>query len=229
AYKSILFYHKLRYSLMPYIYSLAGQIHFDDYTIMRPLPMDFANDRNVLNVNDEYMFGPSLLINPVCEYKATSRKVYFPECAGWYDIYNGTYLKGGQKLTVDAPYERMPVYVKAGSIIPVGPDIEYTGQKESEPITLFVYAGADAEFDLYNDEGVNYNYEKGDFARVHISYNEANRTLTIGQRQGQYNGMPQTQQFNIVLVTSEKPVKFGYKAKPVKTVKYDGQQQSVNL
>ena len=229
AYKSILFYHKLRYSLMPYIYSLAGQIHFDDYTIMRPLPMDFANDRNVLNVNDEYMFGPSLLINPVCEYKATSRKVYFPECAGWYDIYNGTYLKGGQELTVDAPYERIPVYVKAGSIIPVGPDIEYTGQKESEPITLFVYAGADAEFDFYNDEGVNYNYEKGDFARIHISYSEANRTLTIGQRQGQYNGMPQTQQFNIVLVTSEKPVKFGYKAKPVKTVKYDGQQQSVNL
>ena len=229
AYKSILFYHKLRYSLMPYIYSLAGQIHFDDYTIMRPLPMDFANDRNVLNVNDEFMFGPSLLVNPVCEYKATSRKVYFPECAGWYDIYNGTYLKGGQELTVEAPYERIPVYVKAGSIIPVGPDIEYTGQKESEPITLFVYAGADAEFDLYNDEGVNYNYEKGDFARIHISYSEANRTLTIGQRQGQYNGMPQTQQFNIVLVTSEKPVKFGYKAKPVKTVKYDGQQQSVNL
>lgn len=229
AYRSILFYHKLRYSLMPYIYSLAGQIHFDDYTIMRPLPMDFANDRNVLNINDEFMFGPSLLINPVCEYKATSRKVYFPECAGWYDIYSGTYLKGGQELTVDAPYERIPVYVKAGSIIPVGPDVEYTGQKESEPITLFVYAGADAEFDLYNDEGVNYNYEKGDFARIRISYNDANCTLTIGQRQGQYEGMPQTQQFNIVLVTSEKPVKFGYKAKPVKTVKYDGQQQSVNL
>ena len=214
---------------MPYIYSLAGRIHFDDYTLMRPLPMDFADDHKVLNVSDEYMFGPGLLVNPVCQYKATSRKVYFPEGAGWYDIYNGAYLQGGQEITVDAPYERIPVYAKAGSIIPVGPDIEYTGQKEAEPITLVVYAGADAVFDLYNDEGVNYNYEKGEFARVRLTYTDASRTLTIGTREGQYSGMPKLQQFNIVLVTSEKPVTLSYQAKADKTVRYSGEEIKIEL
>ena len=229
AYQSILFYHKLRYSLMPYIYSLAGRIHFDNYTLMRPLPMDFATDHKVLNVSDEYMFGPGLLVNPVCQYKATSRKVYFPAGAGWYDIYNGAYLQGGQEITVDAPYERIPVYAKAGSIIPVGPDIEYAGQKEAEPITLVVYAGADAVFDLYNDEGVNYNYEKGEFARVRLTYTDASRTLTIGTREGQYSGMPKSQQFNIVLVTGEKPVALSYKAKADKTVRYSGEEIKIEL
>ena len=229
AYQSILFYHKLRYSLMPYIYSLAGRIHFDDYTLMRPLPMDFADDHKVLNVSDEYMFGPGLLVNPVCQYKATSRKVYFPKGAGWYDIYNGAYLQGGQEITVDAPYERIPVYAKAGSIIPVGPDIEYAGQKEAEPITLVVYAGADAVFDFYNDEGVNYNYEKGEFARVRLTYTDASRTLTIGTREGHYPGMSKSQQFNIVLVTSEKSIALSYKAKADKTVRYSGEEIKVEL
>jgi len=229
AYKSVLYYHKMRYSLMPYIYSLAAKVYFDDYTIMRPLVMDFYADNNVLNISDQFMFGPSIMVNPVCRYKATSRDVYFPKCAGWYNLYDGSFLKGGQKLAVDAPYERIPLFVKAGSILPVGPDIEYTGQKDGEPITLFVYAGADAEFMLYNDEGVNYNYEKGEFAKVRFKYSEAGKTLTIDDREGRYKAMPQKMTFNIVFVEDGKPTVFGYVTKADKVIEYNGEKVVINL
>ena len=126
AYKSFLYYDKLRYRLLPYIYSLAGAAYHDNYTIMRGLAMDFAKDTAVLNIGDQYMFGSSLLINPVYEYKQRSREVYLPKCAGWYDLYSGKWYAGGQKINADAPYERMPVFVKAGSIIPFGPELQYT-------------------------------------------------------------------------------------------------------
>ena len=229
AYKSILYYHKMRYSLMPYIYSLAGKVHFGDYTIMRALAMDFTTDKTALNISDQYMFGQSIMVCPVYQYKATSRNVYLPSCAGWYNLYDGKYLQGNQQLTIDAPYERIPLFVKAGSIIPIGPDIEYTGQKDNEPITLFVYAGADAEFELYNDEGVNYNYEKGEFSKVRIKYIEHKHELTIENREGKYVGMPQKQQFNIVLVNSRKSAAFDYKAKADKKVEYNGERIVINL
>nr|WP_321452670.1 TIM-barrel domain-containing protein [uncultured Carboxylicivirga sp.] len=204
AYKSMLYYNKLRYRLMPYIYTLAGMTHFDDYTMMRGLAMDFTDDKNVYNIGDQYMFGPSLMVCPVYEYKARSREVYLPKTAGWYDAYTGSWLDAGVKMTADAPYEKMPMYVKAGSILPMGPEIEYTTQKPADKITLVVYTGADASFELYEDEGTNYNYEKGKYAVIPFSYSEADKTLTIGARKGEFEGMLKDRQFNVVFVSKDK-------------------------
>lgn len=189
AYQSFLYYDKLRYRLLPYIYSLAGAAYHDNYTIMRGLAMDFASDTAVLNIGDQYMFGPSLLINPVYEYKQRSRQLYLPKSNGWYDLYSGKFYNGGQKINADAPYEKMPVFVKAGSIIPFGPALQYTSEKPADTITLHIYAGADAAFNLYEDEGTNYNYEKGAFSMIQIKYSQATNTVTIDDRKGSFNGM----------------------------------------
>jgi alpha-D-xyloside xylohydrolase len=130
-----------------------------------------------------------LLINPVYTYKATSRQVYLPAGQGWYDLYSGKYTAGGKAITADAPYERMPVFVKAGSIVPTGPDVQYTDEKPADVITLFVYAGKDGSFNLYEDEGTNYNYEQGKYSIIPITYNDQTKTLAIGKRQGSFTGM----------------------------------------
>ena len=156
AYKTMLYYTQLRYRLMPYIYSLAGKSYFDDYTIMRGLIMDFGTDKNVVNMGDQYMFGNALMICPVYEYKARTREVYFPANTGWYNLQNGKFVAGGQKLTVAAPYDQMPVYVAAGSIIPMGKVIQNTTQAQND-LTIYVYAGKNGSFTLYEDENVNYN------------------------------------------------------------------------
>jgi alpha-D-xyloside xylohydrolase len=147
------------------------------------------------------MFGPSLLINPVYNYKQRNRELYLPKCAGWYDLYTGKYYAGTQKINADAPYERMPVYVKAGSIIPFGPELQYTSEKPADVITLNVYTGTDASFNLYEDEGTNYNYEKGAFSIIPIKYNEATKTITIGDRKGSFNGMLQKRIFRINIIS----------------------------
>ncbi len=128
---------------MPYIYSLTGMVTQNDYTIMRALVMDFGSDRNVLNIGDQYMFGPSLLVNPVTEYKARTRSVYLPAGTGWYNLKSGAFVQGGQTIQADAPYGDIPVFVKEGSIVPCGPEIEYTDQKPADTIRLFIYTGAD--------------------------------------------------------------------------------------
>lgn len=227
AFKSMLFYNKLRYRLMPYIYTLAGQSYFDDYTIMRGLVMDFGNDKNALNINDQFMFGPSLLINPVTEYKATSRQVYLPAGQAWYDLYSGTSFAGGQTIKANAPYEQIPVFVKAGSIIPSGEEMEYTNQKPDSLITLYVYGGKDAAFELYADESINYNYEKGAFTKVPLSYSEKTGELIIGSRIGEYKGMLKEQTFNIVYIDKNHPIAFGNDKVIAKTVKYVGKQVNV--
>lgn len=203
TYKSILFYNQLRYRLMPYIYSLAGMTYHNDYTIMRGLVMDFKNDSKALNINDQYMFGPALMICPISEYKARTRAVYLPQCAGWYDFNTNKFYNGGQEIVADAPYERIPVFVKAGSIIPTGKQMEYTNQYPDDELTIYVYAGADGEFNLYSDEGTNYNYEKGEFAIVPMTYNDAEKTLTIAVRQGSYSGMVEKQKVNVVYIGKE--------------------------
>jgi alpha-D-xyloside xylohydrolase len=205
AYKSFLYYDKLRYRLLPYIYSLAGAAYHNNYTIMRGLAMDFAKDTSVLNIGDQYLFGPSLLINPVYQNKQNTREVYLPKTAGWYDLYTGKWFAGGQRITADAPYERMPVFVKAGSIIPFGPELQYASEKQADTITLNIYSGADASFNLYEDEGTNYNYEKGEFSTIGIKYTEANKTLTIEDRKGAFSGMLQQRVFNIVWIAKDKP------------------------
>jgi len=222
AYQSMLYYDKLRYRLLPYIYSLAGNAYHKDGTIMRGLVMDFPNDSTASDLNDEYLFGPSLLISPVYNYKERSREVYLPKGIGWYDLYKGNYFEGGKKINADAPYERMPVFVKAGSIIPFGPELQYSSEKPADMITLYVYSGADGSFNLYEDEGTNYNYEKGAFSMVPVQYNEAIKTLTIGERKGSFNGMLQKRKFTIVWITKENKTGIDAQAKGGQVVNYTG-------
>jgi len=228
AYKSVVYYTQLRYDLMPYIYSLAGMTHFKDYTIMRPLVMDFTADKATRNIGDEYMFGPALLVAPVYTYGATSREVYFPAGATWYDFYNGKAVDGGQTLNVAAPYERIPLYARSGSIIPFGPSMQWSAEKPADVIDLYVYAGEDGEFLLYEDEDLNYNYEKGQYAIIPFRWDDAKSTLVIGERQGRYPGMLTTRKFNIVKVSEDKPLGFSRSNKGV-TVAYNGTAKSVKL
>ena len=229
AYQTIVWYDKLRYRLMPYLYSMAGWAHFKDYTLMRGLVMDFNGDENVLNIPDQWMFGPALMACPVGYYKARNRSVYFPEQCGWYDFYTGEFIEGGQRLIVDAPYERIPVFVREGSIIPFGPEIQYCDEKPAELINLYVYAGADATFQLYEDEGTNYNYEKGKYATIDISYDDAGKVLTIGQRKGSFNGMLKNRRFNIVLVTKDEPRELNLENPVGQMVQYTGKALRVPL
>lgn len=222
AYKSMVYYNKLRYRLMSYIYSLAGMTWFNDYTIMRAMVMDFGSEAAVRSIGDQYMFGPSILVAPVYEYKARDRKVYFPSVCGWYDFYSGQFIPGGRYLDVSAPYERMPLFIREGSIIPFGPEIEYTSQKPADPVTLFVYTGRNASFTLYEDEGVNYGYERGECTFIPFNYDEASGELTIGERQGQYPGMLRDRTFNIVWVTRTNNIEFDPDMKPHATLSYDG-------
>lgn len=228
AYKSVVYYTKLRYNLMPYIYSLAGMTYFDDYTIMRPLVMDFMEDTTVYDIGDQYMFGPSFMVAPVYRYGDRSRNVYFPESAGWYDFYTGKYLTGGEQRKVDAPYERIPLYIRAGAIIPFGEDMQYTDEKPAEQIKLYVYKGADGQFTLYEDEGTNYQYEQGNYAMIPFEYKEADGTLTIGDRQGHFTGMLKERTFHIVVVSKEKAQPFDLNVNGV-VVKYTGNKQVIQL
>jgi len=229
AYQTIVWYDKLRYRLMPYLYSMAGWAHFKDYTLMRGLVMDFNGDENVLNIPDQWMFGPALMACPVGYYKARNRSVYFPEQCGWYDFYTGEFIEGGQRLIVDAPYERIPVFVREGSIIPFGPEIQYCDEKPAELINLYVYAGADATFQLYEDEGTNYNYEKGKYATIDISYDDDAKTVTFGKRSGSFNGMLKNRRFNIVLITRDQPRELNLENPVGQMVQYNGKAMTVNL
>ncbi|MBL3655603.1 TIM-barrel domain-containing protein [Fulvivirga sediminis] len=229
AYKSIVYYNKLRYRLMPYIYSLAGKVHFDDYTIMRALVMDFNDDKEVYDIANQFMFGPSLLINPVTEYKATSRELYLPKSNGWYDLYSGKFYEGGQTMEADAPYERMPIFVKAGAILPFGPEIEYTTEKPADPITLYVYKGANGSFELYEDENINYNYEQGRFSKISFSYENATNTLTIGTRNGSFDGMLQERTFHIIAIDKSNAKELNFDQQPQQTIQYTGAEVKVKI
>jgi alpha-D-xyloside xylohydrolase len=224
-YKSMVFYNKLRYRLMPYTYSLAGQSYFADYTIMRGLMMDFGNDKKVQNVGDQYMFGPSILVAPVHEYKATKRNVYLPVNTNWLDFYTGEKYEGGREVTVDAPLDRIPLFVKEGSIIPAGPEIQYTSEK-SDPVTLYIFPGKNASFTLYEDEGVNYNYETGKYSTIPFTYDETSGTVTIGDRTGQFAGMIGERTFEVVWVDGQSGG-VSLKARPHQVIKYNGKKTSI--
>lgn len=216
CYESIVYYTELRYRLMPYIYTLAGMTHFEDYTIMRPLVMDFPKDKNVENIGEQYMFGPSYLVAPVYEYGARTRDMYFPACEGWYDAYDYEFVAGGQWKKVDAPYERMPLYVRAGSIVPMGEVMQYTDEKPADNLTIYVYTGADGEFTLYEDEGVNYNYEKGKYSEIEFEWDDDARELKVSDREGRYDGMLTEREFHFVLVDKDgahEPVSIYYTGK----------------
>jgi alpha-D-xyloside xylohydrolase len=212
---------------MPYIYSLAGMTWLNDYTIMRPLFMDFGSDPMVKNTGDQYMFGPSIMVAPVYRYKARSRDVYLPGPGGWYDFYSGNFQQGSMTVKAEAPYETIPLFIKEGSIIPVGPDIQYTGEKPADPVTLFIYTGKDGDFSLYEDEGTNYNYEKGAYSIIEFNYDDKNGTLTIGSRRGSFKGMTVNRIFNIVWINPDRPVPFNADIKPDESVNYSGRSITV--
>lgn len=189
---------------------------------MRGLIMDFGSDPQVKNIVDQYMFGPAFLVAPIYEYKARSRDVYLPMGHDWYDFYNGAKLSGGQTIKAASPYERMPLFVKAGSIIPTGPDIQYVDEKPGAPLTLNVYTGADGKYELYEDDGKTYEYEKGAWSSIPLHYQEATQTLTIGDRTGGFNGMSRKRTFNIRWLDSKGESAADVTAKPDATVEYVG-------
>ncbi len=222
VYQAELKFDRLRYALFPYIYSIAGMTSLDGYTMMRPLVMDFRSDTLARNVADEYMLGPAFLVSPVTSYKARSRQVYLPSGTAWFDFWTGRQTPGGRLITADAPYDQLPVFVRAGSIVPVGPDQQYIGEKPSSSLTLYVYAGANGQFSLYEDDGLTYGYERGQFSRIPIAWNDATRTLTIGARTGTFPGMPSSRSFNVILVSADAPA--GYQGATVagRSIAYRG-------
>jgi alpha-D-xyloside xylohydrolase len=229
AYQSMLYYDRLRYRLMPYIYSLTGMVTQKDYTIMRALVMDFGYDEKVLDIGNQYMFGPSLLINPVTEYKIRKRPLYLPEGTGWYELKSGKYFSGGKTIESPAPYTEIPIYVKEGSIIPFGPELKYSTEKPADPLMLYVYTGADASFELYEDENVNYNYEKGAFSIIPFKYNEKTHTLVIGKREGEFPEMLKERTIHVVWVSKERKIKLDFNIKGDEILRYDGSEKSVKM
>jgi alpha-D-xyloside xylohydrolase len=213
---------QLRYRLMPYIYSLAWQVTSNGYTLMRPLPFDFTNDTKVFGITDQFMFGPAFLVNPVTTMGATSRSLYLP-AGTWYDFYAGSTMTGGTTMTVNAPLSQMPLYVRAGSIVPMGPLIQYATQS-IDPQEIRVYAGGDASFTLYEDEGDTYDYQTGKYSTIPFTWSDSAKTLTIGARAGSYTGMPMTRTFDVVLVGANHGVGITVTATPDKAVSYTGAQ-----
>jgi alpha-D-xyloside xylohydrolase len=216
-------FDRLRYELLPYIYSLAWQVTSAGYTIMRPLVMDFASDARVADIGDQFLFGPAILVNPVTEPGATVRRLYLPK-ARWYDFWTGRAVEGGVAVDAPAPLERIPLYVRAGSILPIGPDLEYSGQKPADPIELRVYPGADGAFTLYEDENDNYDYEKGAYATIPVRWDDARGKLTIGARQGRFPGMLETRTFRIVFARDGRAAGLGQSAQPDAIVQYAGHE-----
>ena len=225
----MVYYIKLRYKLMPYIYSLAGKTYLEDGTMMRALAMDFPQDSKVFGINDQYLFGPSLLVNPVTVKGLTSRKVYLPSGTVWYDFYSGKAENGGKEIDAAAPYERVPLFVKAGTILPLGPEVQHTSEKKATEITLMVYAGADGDFTLYEDEGTNNNYEKGRHSTIAFNYNNQTRELTIGKQNGSFDGMLKDREFKVVLVSENNAVGYDSQKIKSKSIKYKGNEIKVKL
>ena len=242
---------RLRYRLIPYLYSTAWQVTSNNDSYMRPLFADFAQDRKVWDMTDEFMFGHSILACPIVDPQYTEEKIirtnamtgwnrqnvtdgssagavdftatksakkYLPKGATWYDFWTGRSFKGGQDVTIETTFDRVPMFVRAGSILPLGPEMQYVGEKAWDNLELRVYPGADGQFTLYEDEGDSYNYEKGVYSTITFKWNDRSRTLTVGQRQGQYPGMLQTRQFTVVLPDGRQ-----------QTVSYDGSQKEVRL
>jgi len=240
TYKTLLKFTNLRYRLMPYIYSLAWKVTNDNYTIMRALPFDFLSDTLTHTINDQFLFGPSFMVCPVIRplyfhpnnvsinSKEYTREVYLPKGTQWLDFWTGKKHEGGLKIKADASYETMPLFVKAGSIIPLGPFIQYSTEKE-DPIELRIYPGADGEFTLYEDENDNYNYEKGIYSLIKFSWDDAKKTLTIDSRKGVYPGMLKKHTFNILLVNENRGTGVETSSTIDKKVKYTGMKTAVNF
>ena len=228
VYRAELKFDKLRYALFPYIYSIGGMVTHDGYTMMRPLVMDFREDAGARSVTDQFMFGPAFLVNPVTQYKARSRRVYLPAGADWFDFWTGRQSRGGETVTADAPYDSMPVFVRSGSIVPIGQEQQYIAEHDNQQLTLYVYAGRDGRFSLYEDDGLTYGYEKGAFSRIPLAWSDQARTLEIGRRAGSFPGMAVNRTFNVIVISPASPA--GYSPSAIgKRVAYSGAQVRVNF
>jgi len=227
AQKILVSFDRLRYRLLPYIYSLAWMTTNKSYTPMRPLVMDFRSDVRAQNTGDEFMYGPAFLVNPVTEPATGSRQVYLPD-AKWYDFWSGTSVQGGREITAQAPLDRLPLYIRAGSLVPLGPDEEWSTEKLADPLELRVYCGADGQFTLYEDENDNYAYEKGVHATIAFRWDDAKHTLIIGDRQGEFPGMLASRTFRVVFVSENHGVGIAPSETADKVVHYSGKQITVS-
>jgi alpha-D-xyloside xylohydrolase len=214
-------FDRLRYRLMPYIYSLAWKVTSQNYTLMRPLAMDFRSDARALNIGDQFLFGPAILVNPVTEPAARERRLYLPK-AQWFDFWTGAKLAGGVAVNAAAPLSRIPLYVRAGSILPMGPDLQYSTQKPADPLELRIYTGTDGDFTLYEDENDTYDYQKGAYSTIAFHWNDAARTLSVSARQGKFPGMLDKRTLHVVFVGDGHGVGIDPTTQPDKVVQYDG-------
>lgn len=213
-------FDRLRYSLLPYIYSQSWQVTANGASLMRPLVFDYPKDTNVYDIPDQFLFGPSILVNPVMKAGLTNRNVYLPKGHTWFDWWTNRALAGGKSVSLPAPLDSMPLLVRSGSIIPIAPPMTYANEKPWDSLTLRVYPGEDATFTLYEDEGDNYNYEKGAYTTIDLRWDDKTSTLTIGDRQGSYRGMLKARAFHVdVIGRSSQSVKYTGKAVRVKTKK----------
>ncbi len=226
AQKILVSFDRLRYRMLPYIYSLAWKTTSESYTPMRPLVMDFRSDPRADDIGDQFMYGPAFLVSPVTEPASTSRQIYLPN-ATWYDFWIGSKIAGGRMISSATPLEFIPVYVRAGSIVPLGPDQEWSTEKSEDPIELRVYPGADGDFTIYEDENDNYNYEKGAYATIPIHWDDAGHTLTIGDRKGKFPGMLEKRTLRVVFVHESHGVGVDAAEDADKVVQYSGQHLTV--
>ncbi|MBN2341489.1 MAG: glycoside hydrolase family 31 protein [Deltaproteobacteria bacterium] len=210
---------KLRYRLMPYIYSLAWMVTSDGYTMMRPMVFDYPTDSEVFDIKDQFLFGPAILVNPVTALGETERSVYFPE-GTWYNFWTGEQQNGGTRTTVSAPLSEIPLFVKAGSIVPMGPEIQYAAES-IDPLEIRVYGGADGAFALYEDADDTYDYENGEYSLITFKWNDSAQDLTIESREGQFDGMRSDRTFYIVWIDTNHGVGVNVAA-PDQVVEYDG-------
>ena len=233
-YDAIAKYINLRYSLLPYIYTTSWEVTAHQSTFMRALMMDFAKDKNVWNIHNQYMFGKSLLVCPVTQPMYTtinadslraedfstvkSTRIYLPKGIDWYDFWTNQRQTGGQYIQKDTPIDIMPLYVKAGSILPIGPEVQYTTEKQWDNLEVRIYTGSNGEFTLYEDENDNYNYENGIYSTIAMKWNDRTRTFTIESRKGEFEGMPKERKFNILTTDGI-----------TKTVNYNGKKTVVKL
>jgi alpha-D-xyloside xylohydrolase len=225
----LLHYDNLRYRLLPYIYSLSWEVTSKGYTIMRSLAFDFKDDPAINSIPDQYMFGPAFLVNPVTERGKTTRSVYLPKSTTWFDFWTGQTLSGGQNVDAPAPVETIPLYIKAGSIIPMGPYLQYATEKPAETLEIRIYPGANGSFVLYEDENDTYNYEKGVFSTISFKWDDAKHQITIGNRNGEFPGMLKRRTFHIIIVDKNKGTGTGITEKPDKTIQYAGVEQVIKI
>jgi alpha-D-xyloside xylohydrolase len=241
TYETLVKFDFLRYRLIPYIYSLAGRVTRDHYTPMRMLAFDFRADPVAHEVADQFMFGPAFLVNPVTtpmyygpestplKGMAKTRSVYLPRGTTWIDFWTGKSERGGQTLESRATLDRIPLYVRAGSIVPMGPKIQFTGENELAPIELRIYPGADGEFTMYEDAGDGYDYEQGASSTYSLRWNQRKKELSIGARQGEFPEMIRQRTFHVVVVGEKRGVGLEESKRPDAKLTYDGLAVSIRL